>query len=76
MELCYVTLNGVRGDGVTPKTKMPVKVSQVREASCWWRLGRAAGTPHVVFRSILASKPHSDGPHLQDADMALVAFCL
>lgn len=53
---CYVTLSGVRGDGVTPKAKMQVKVSQVREASCCWRLGGAAGTRQVGFHSILASK--------------------
>lgn len=28
----YVTISGVRGDGVTPKAKMQVEVSQVREA--------------------------------------------
>lgn len=61
---------------MTPKAKMQVKMSQVREASCCCRLGGTAGTLQIVFRSILASKTHSDGPHLQDTDMTPVVFCL
>lgn len=52
---------------MTTKAKLQTMESQVREASLWWRQGGggAAGHLPVVFLSILASKTHSDHPHLQ-----------